>query len=205
MGVWTWSFGHVVPNFIIFLLEIILACITRIDALMITLELIDLLIDNSFIQLNILILCIELWIHLLNEITINILCWKICKIPIQRHPRPIANDLFRFIRSCQKLFTWNGINSLRLILNTKLKIHRAGWWLENWSFFFRMILIKILLDKIYWSAFTVENEFFKHVNNHFLFLIVKLLFRLVFRNVWRKKLAIKLLKCRLQIQIFWRI
>jgi hypothetical protein len=82
MGVWTWSFGHVVPNFIIFLLEIILACITRIDALMITLELIDLLIDNSFIQLNILILCIELRIHLLNEITINILCWKICKIPI---------------------------------------------------------------------------------------------------------------------------
>ena len=56
-----------------------------------------------------------------------------------------------------------------------------------------MILVKILFDKIYWSAFTVKHELFEHVDYHFFFLCVELLFRLVLGNVWRKELSIELI------------
>jgi hypothetical protein len=56
-----------------------------------------------------------------------------------------------------------------------------------------MILVKIGLDKIDWSAFTVDHELFEHTDYQLFLLITELLFALVFRNVRGEKLAIKLL------------
>ena len=68
-----------------------------------------------------------------------------------------------------------------------------------------MILIKIGLDEVDWSAFAVEHELFEHVDDHFFLLAVELLLVLALRNVRGEELPAQLLKCCLQVQAFRRL
>ena len=65
----------------------------------------------------------------------------------------------------------------------------------NWEVLLGMILIKIRLDEVDRSPLTIDNELFKHSDDHLFLLRVELLLALVLRNVGRKKLAVQLLKC----------
>ena len=73
------------------------------------------------------------------------------------------------------------------------------------GFFFLMILIKIGLDEVDWSAFAVEHELFEHVDDHFFLLAVELLLVLALRNVRGEELPTQLLKRCLQVQAFRRL
>ena len=56
-----------------------------------------------------------------------------------------------------------------------------------------MILIKIGLDEVHWSAFAVEHELFEHVDDHFFLLAVELLLVIALRNVRGEELPAQLL------------